>query len=351
MTAALAAAVAAVALAAGGGSTDARLSADQLVGQRLVVGFAGTEVPDSVRSLVAAGDLAGVVLFSTNFSTPDEAASLVADLRSVPLPPEAREPLLVMVDQEGGEVKRLPGPPDLSAAQMGAAGPATCGRQGDATGAMLRRVGFDTDLAPVLDVAAPGSAMDAEGRSFGADPAVVARCAEAFADGLERHGVTPTAKHFPGLGAATGDTDVGVQRIEASRAHLRRIDEAPYRTFASGGGAGRLVTLSSAVYPTFGDRPASLEPALATEELRDRLGFRGVSMTDALETTAAFGDPAQTAVMAAHAGADLLMFTSDADAATAVKPLRDLLGEPRWRQRFAIAVERVRELRARLAGG
>ena len=74
---------------------------------------------------------------------------------------------------------------------------------------MLRRVGFDTDLAPVLDVAAPGSAMGAEGRSFGADPAVVARCAEAFADGLERHGVAPTAKHFPGLGAATGDTDVG----------------------------------------------------------------------------------------------------------------------------------------------
>ena len=137
MTAALAAAVAAVALAAGGGSTDARLSADQLVGQRLVVGFAGTEVPDSVRSLVAAGDLAGVVLFSTNFSTPDEAASLVADLRSVPLPPEAREPLLVMVDPEGGEVKRLPGPPDLSAAQMGAAGPASCARQGDVTGAML----------------------------------------------------------------------------------------------------------------------------------------------------------------------------------------------------------------------
>ena len=55
--------------------------------------------------------------------------------------------------------------------------------------------------------------------------------------------------------------------------------------------------------------------------------------------------------MAAHAGADLLMFTSDADAATAVEPLRDLLGDPRWRQRFAIAVERVRELRARLAGG
>ena len=66
-------------------------------------------------------------------------------------------------------------------------------------------------------------------------------------------------------------------------------------------------------------------------------------MTDALETTAAFGDPGQTAVMAAHAGADLLMFTSDADAATAVEPLRDLLGYPRWRQRFAIAVERVRE--------
>ena len=123
MSAAIAATAAVVAMALGGGATDARLSDDQLVGQRLVVGFEGTQVPASVRRRIAAGELAGVILFDTNFSSDADAARLIGELQAIERPPEVDEPLLVMVDQEGGLVKRLPGPPDLSAAEMGAAGP------------------------------------------------------------------------------------------------------------------------------------------------------------------------------------------------------------------------------------
>ncbi len=216
-------------------------------------------MPAEVRRRIGHGKLAGVILFDTNFDSASEAASLIDELQSIPRPRGLREPLLVMVDQEGGLVKRLPGPPDLSAAEMGAAGKRTCWEQGAATGSSLRGIGFNVDLAPVLDVGRPGSAIESEGRSFGTDPKGVARCADAFATALERKGVAPTAKHFPGIGAAAVNTDDAVQRIELSARELRHVDERPYRRYARGGGAGRLVMVSSAVYPAFSERPAALD--------------------------------------------------------------------------------------------
>ena len=174
-----------------------------------------------------------------------------------------------------------------------------------------------TSTSPRCSTSArPGSAIDSEGRSFGGDPKRVSRCAGAFAAALERKGVAPTAKHFPGIGAAAVNTDDAVQRIDLGARELRRVDELPYERFVGDGGAGRLVMVSSAVYPAFSERPAALTRSLASEELRDRLGFRGVSITDALETasTAAFGGPTEAAKRAARAGTDLLLFTS-ADAA------------------------------------
>ena len=351
MSAGIAAAAAAAALALGGGVQDARLSDDQLAGQRLVAGFEGRTVPAELRGRIEAGELAGVILFDTNYAGRAGAERLIGELQSIPRPEAVDRPLLVMVDQEGGSVKRLDGPPDLSAAETGAAGPETCRSEGDATGELLRRTGFNVDLAPVLDLARRGSAIAAEGRSYGEDPDAVAACGEAFAAGLEAHGIAPTAKHFPGLGSAAVNTDEAVQTIDLGSATLRREDERPYRRFVAGGGDGRLVMLSSAVYPAFGELPAALTPELATGELRDRLGFRGVSTTDALETasTAAFGGPTRAGRLAAKAGTDLLLFTTIDSAAAAAPSVAELLAGERSRQRFAISVQRVLDLRARLA--
>jgi len=350
MTAAIAAIAAAVAVSFGGGGVDARLSDSQLVGERIVVGFEGTAVPASVQQRIAAGGVAGVILFDTNFADGDGAARLIDELQGIQRPPEIDEPLLVMVDQEGGLVKRLPGPPDLSAAEMGAAGPTACGEQGVATGRMLRETGFNVDLAPVLDIGRPGSAIESEGRSFGDDPELVSRCADAFAAALEDEGVVPTAKHFPGLGAAAINTDEAVQRIDLSASTLRRVDERPYRSYVQGGGAGRLVMLSNAIYEAFGDRPAALTRALATDELRGRLGFGGVTITDALQTatTDALGGPTEFAARAARAGTDLLLFTTPGAAAEAERSLREQLSGPRSRERFAASAARVLGLRSRL---
>jgi beta-N-acetylhexosaminidase len=217
-------------------------------------------------------------------------------------------PLLVMTDQEGGQVKRVDGPPEASAATMSAEGPGYSRRQGRATAANLKSLGVNVDLAPVLDVGRPGGVIADTERSFGEAPAAVARTAIPFARGLEEGGVAATAKHFPGLGTATENTDFEAQRLPLSKSELRATDEAPYGAFVAAG--GKLVMLSTAIYPAFSNRPAAFTRRIATGELRGRLGFRGVTITDSLggAAVAEFGGQREAAVDGAAAGDDLLLF-------------------------------------------
>ena len=158
-----------------------------------------------------------------------------------------------------------------------------------------------------------------------------------------------TAKHFPGLGAAPENTDFAVQRIRLSRRTLRRVDEAPYGRFIAVG--GDLVMISSAIYPALSDKPASLSRPVATGELRTRLGFGGVSITDALGGAAirAVGGPARVGLAAAKAGTDLLLFSDYRDGVEAYRALlRKLRSGDIDRGRFERSVQRVLSLRHRL---
>jgi beta-N-acetylhexosaminidase len=329
-----------------------QLSVAKLAGQRLVVGFVGTEPPAPLRRMIREGEVAGVILFSGNIPGRAAARRLIRRLQALSRPRRLRDPLLVMVDQEGGLVKRLSGAPTASAEQMGARGTAFSRRQGRRTAANLRDVGFNVDLAPVLDVGRSGGVIEETDRSFGSSPARVTETAVPFAAALQAGGVAATAKHFPGLGAARENTDFAVQRIRLSRAALRRVDEAPYRRFVAADGA--LVMVSSAIYPAFSGKPASLSRPLAVGELRRRLGFDGVSITDALGGAAirAVGGPARVGVGAARAGMDLLLYSDYRDGARAYRALRRKLraGEMR-RANFEASVQRVLTLRHRLRGG
>lgn len=321
----------------------------QLVGERIVSGFPGTSVPGPIAKAIREGRLAGAILFAANLPSRSAARRLVAELQAIPRPAPLRDPLLIMVDQEGGLVKRVGGAPDASARQMGERGAAFSREQGRRTAANLRNLGINVDLAPVLDVARPGGTIAETERGFGADAAQVARTAIPFADALQRGGVAATGKHFPGLGAAREDTDFAVQRIGLSKATLRRVDEAPYRAFAAGG--GDLVMLSTATYPAFSEKPAAFSRAIATAELRSRIGFDGVSITDALETVSvrAFGGPAKAGVAAARAGTDLLLFTDFAAAARAHGALvARLRSGALSREDFERSAQRVLDLRRRL---
>jgi beta-N-acetylhexosaminidase len=233
---------------------------------------------------------------------------------------------------------------------MGARGAAFSREQGKRTAANLRDVGVNVDLAPVLDVARPGGVIAETERGFGATASRVGATAIPFAKALQAGGVAATGKHFPGFGDARENTDFSVERIELSKRELRAVAEQPYEAFAAAG--GKLVMLSTAIYPAFSGDPAAFTRSIATGELRGRLGFEGVTITDALETPAVehFGSTAKAAVAGARAGADLLLYADLWSAHTAWKAL---VGKLRAgvleRGQFEQAAERVLRLRATLA--
>ena len=323
-----------------------RLSVRELAGQRIVIGLNGTRIPGEVRRMIREGDAAGVILFADNFPTRARGRRLAAELQSIRRPVARRDPLLVMTDQEGGLVKRVSGAPHASAEQMGARGAGYSREQGRLTARNLRDVGVNVDLAPVLDVARRNGEVENTDRGFGSSADRVSETAIPFALALQRRGVAATAKHFPGFGAAEENTDFAVERIRLPKRTLRRVDEVPFGRFADAG--GDLVMLSTAIYPAFSPKPAAFSRDIATGELRARLGFSGVSVTDALGTVAtrAFGGPAKAGLAAARSGVDMLLFSDYGSAARAGRALRRKLRSGALdRARFEKSVTRVLKLR------
>jgi beta-N-acetylhexosaminidase len=285
------------------GAPAPELTLRQSIGQHLVFAYAGAQPPKALERRIARGEAAGVILFSRNVRTVAQVRSVVGRLQRIPRPAAADAPLLVMVDQEGGTVRRIPGAPVAGAGET--AGAAAARRNGAAAARTLRAAGVNVDVAPVVDVARAGAALEQEGRTYGRDAATVTQRAGAFAAGLRAGGVEPVLKHFPGFGAATINTDDGAARVDLPLSTLRKVDSAPYAELEP-----RAVMLSTAIYPRVDPRPAAFSHRWVTEELRGGLHFAGVAMTDDLEAAAvtSFGTPSQLAFFALRAGADLPLF-------------------------------------------
>jgi beta-N-acetylhexosaminidase len=289
------------------------LTPRQLAGQRVIYSYPGLTPPASLVEHIRNGEAAGVIFFSDNVSSTAQIASVIRGLRQAQQQSPVAAPLLLLTDQEGGQVKRLPGQPLVSAKQVGrSADPAAAATQaGAGAAATLAAAGMNVNLAPVLDVyAAAGNFIDQLQRSFSSDPRAVATLGAAFITAQQKAGVAATAKHFPGLGAAGRgqNTDTGPVTVAVSLTRLRGVDEVPYSTAIAAG--VKLVMLSWAVYPALDpNRPAGLSPIVVGSELRDRLQFRGVTITDALEAKAlqGIGDTSRRAVLAAQAGMDLVL--------------------------------------------
>ncbi len=290
-----------------------RLSLQQLAGQRVIYSYRGLTPPASLLAQIRAGKAAGVIFFSDNIASRAQIKRVISQLQQAALHSALKRPLLIMTDQEGGEVRRLPGAPELSEQQIGtAANPTAAARQaGRSAGLSLRGVGINVNLAPVLDVyRTAGNFINRYGRSYSNHPRTVAQLGAAFIRAQQQTGVAATAKHFPGLGAATRaqNTDAGPVVLNVPLTSLRATDELPYTAAIAAG--VRLVMVSWARYPALDShRPAGLSSTLIQRELRRRLKFTGVTITDALGAGAlrAYGATSNRAVLAAGAGMDLLL--------------------------------------------
>jgi beta-N-acetylhexosaminidase len=292
------------------------LSASQLAGQRVIYSYTGLTPPASLLRWIRAGEVAGVIFFGSNISSQAQLAAVAAELNRANASPEnpmRHYPLLLMTDQEGGLVRRLPGAPDESEKQIGEGPrPAVAAKAaGRGAGQNLTGAGLNVNLAPVLDVyRTPGDFDDQFGRSYSTSPHKVSYLGADFIKAQQAAGVAATAKHFPGLGAAATaqNTDEEPVTLNVPLATLRGTDEYPYRAAIRAG--VKLVMVSWATYPALDPRrPAGLSSAIVGGELRQRLGFTGVTITDALEAGAlkAYGTTRHRATMAAGAGMDLIL--------------------------------------------
>jgi beta-N-acetylhexosaminidase len=300
-------------------SLTAKLTDRQLAGQMVIAGYSGTRAPAALVRRIHAGEVSGVIIFARNIASRAKLRAEIRRLQLIPRPGVTGVPLLIMVDQEGGQVKRLSGAPAHSPAEIGARNSATLARsEGRATGKNLKSVGINVNLAPVLDVGRPGSYQQRSGRSYSSDPGVVGNLGAEFVAGLGDTGVASTLKHFPGLGSVRDNEDSRVQRVGLKLATLRSVDEQP---FVEGIDAGaELVMTSTAVYPAL-DRtaPALFSRRITTTELRTVLGFHGVTISDDLEVPALrrYGSIGRRAVLAARAGNQLLLLAQHVGSGTA----------------------------------
>jgi beta-N-acetylhexosaminidase len=278
------------------------LTLTKAVGQLLIGTYAGVQPPASILKDVRAGRLGGVILMGANTAAGVAATHTATDALQAASRAGGNPGLLIMTDQEGGEVKRLEGPPEYPAAGMADA--ALARQQGAATAQLLRQAGVNVDLAPVADVSRTDGFMTQEQRTFGSDGHGVARSVCAFARGLAASGVAYTLKHFPGLGDATQNTDgapVGV----AEPANQIRADDAPYRR--CGRGPLALVMVSSASYDQLtGSTPAVLSPYIYRTVMK-RDGIDAVTISDSFESGAISvqQSPARAAI---NAGLDMVLY-------------------------------------------
>jgi len=261
-----------------------KLSEEQLAGQRLMVGFEGTELDKTLMFLIDTIKVGGLILFVRNLSTPDQIRRLC---RSVQDYAEAcgQPHLFIAIDHEGGEVVRLSKPfthfPGNSAMQS----EADAVHFATVSGKELKGVAVNMNMAPVLDVAPRHIRSVMEKRAFGADPAWVSRLGVKVIENLQQRGIMSVAKHFPGIGRTTVDSHFEMPAIDEDFSVLQSEDLIPFKAAMQHNVSG--IMLSHVRFIKIDpDWPASLSIKIAKHLLRDRMGFDRIVVTDDLDMEA-----------------------------------------------------------------
>ncbi len=355
-------------LAAGCGTAlvpdGARLIAiERELGSLFLVGFGGTEAAGNtdLARLLCELRVGGVLLLGRNIADAEQLGRLTGGLTTQSTGCTGRK-LLIAVDAEGGSVMRLAPrfgwPATFSAQELGESNDfALTELEARRIGAMLRAVGINWDLAPVVDVGynPANPVIVGAARSFGADPRQVTGHARAFVQGLRAEGVLTALKHFPGHGSSFDDTHLGFTDVTDTASP--ELELAPYRALIAEGLADSVMTAHVFNKRLDAQYPATLSRATVNGVLRGELGFTGAVVSDdlrmgAIERQYGIGE---AAVLALDAGVDVLLIVDDQlpDGTSATELAQAAIRQALSRgtldpARVEAAIERVRALRARL---
>ena len=261
--------------------TAEKFSNQQLAGQRLMVGFEGTDLNPDLRFLIDQIKVGGLILFAGNLATPDQIADLCRAAQDY-AKTCGQPPLFIAVDQEGGQVARLKEPFTQFPGNPGMQYEEDAVHFAEVTAKELHQVGINMNMAPVLDVAPENLNSIMAKRSFGADAEWVARLGIKVIEHLQANKIMAVAKHFPGIGRTVLDSHLDLPVLEDDLTGLEQLDLIPFEASIHNGVSGLM--LSHIFYPKLDPQwPASLSKRIAHDLLRKRMGFDGLVLTDDLD--------------------------------------------------------------------
>lgn len=291
------------------------LTLEEKVGQMFWIGLPGTTVPAETEAMLRGAKAGGVILFGRQGSDPKGLRDLTGIMQTMVRERERFTPgLLISIDQEGGHVQRLGSPFTAWPGNMaiGATGSAAYAEQ--VARAMAREMlaaGVNTNLAPDADVNINPENPVIGIRSFGEDPAAVARLVNAAVKGFQAEQVSAVAKHFPGHGDTNLDSHKALPAIPHGMDRLSKVELVPFQS-AMEAGVDAIMT-AHIIFPAVATDglPATLSPKVLQGLLRDKLGYQGVVVTDAMEMKAIsdhYGVE-KGLIMSIQAGADVVLVT------------------------------------------
>jgi len=318
-----------------------------------MIGVPGPALDKETDELIREGHIGGVILFSRNIERPLQLAALCRDLQAAASKAQV-SPLFLAVDQEGGRVARLKDPfksfPGNAAIGMDEEPVKRAIEFATVTSNEMKIVGLNMNLAPVVDVQRGEIEKHLAGRSFGEDPELVAYLGRTVVKHLQKNGIMAVAKHFPGLGRADVDPHFHLPKINIDLEEMEKINLLPFAAAIDEGVCG--IMTSHAIYPALDhELPATLSPTVLTKVLRERMGFRGLTVTDDLEMGAIVTDRsvADGALESFQAGADILLICKDqTHAREGLDALRQAASKGTISaERLAQSLKRIRETKTR----
>lgn len=322
------------------------LSDEELVDQVLLLGFEGTDAAAPVLAELRGREIGGVLIATANWPDAASGTALVEAIRRAGSSDD-RIPPLVVTSQEGGRYRALPDlPPEETQLEIADTGSIAAGEDwATRTATALADAGIDLNLSPIADVATLDSPI--ADRSFSDDPAIAAQFTAATVRSCRNAGLACAAAHFPGLGAASQDTDQGPATVSLDQASLSARDLEAFR--AADAERVPAVVLSLAFYASYAPvTPGALAESVATDLLRDEFGFDGLAITDDLGAGAvkATTSVPQAAVEALAAGADMIQIGSPEDQGGVREALLAALADEELsRERLIEAAGRVLDLK------
>jgi beta-N-acetylhexosaminidase len=278
-----------------------------------ITGISATKLDTSEREFIRDARPWGFILFRRNVESPEQVASLVAELRDAAGQPDAP----VLIDQEGGSVQRLR-PPHWALYPSGASfgllydiDPALGLKAARLSARLiaddLHQLGVTVDCLPVADVPVAGADDVIGDRAYGGEPGKVAAIARAVTDGLTEGGILPVLKHIPGHGRATADSHLSLPTVDTARIELERTDFAAFQPLADLPMAMTAHVVFSALDPA---QPATTSATIVDQVIRGVIGFQGLLMSDDVSMNALAGSLAERTRAIFAAGCDIVLHCS-----------------------------------------